>query len=202
MLKLHKSTLTFKGEDFIYFLKKLDNVLDLLPEYLENPTIVLEDITRIQVDLFKNPFREIAWLFTRMTGLENNSTISHMILYILYFAFKEKSIFDWVKLISIEISSQLSHYKRDKKFFMASYLVFAIAYFYQFTKLTICKIMNCEVDQVTFWYKALWRHNTSLHFYEVYNDFVSVFKGLLFGKNTPRILDHENKFLEKKETLE
>jgi hypothetical protein len=202
MLKLPEPTLTFKGEDCRDFLKKHDNGLDLLPEYLENPTTVPEDITRIQVDSFKNPFREITWLFTRLTGQESTTTISRMILYILYFTVKEKAIFDWGKLISIEISSQLSHYKRDKKLFMASYLVFAIAYCCQFPKLTICKRVNCEVDPVTFWYQALWRHKTSLHFYEVYNDFISVFKGLLFGKNTPRISDHANKFLEKKGTLE
>jgi hypothetical protein len=85
---------------------------------------------------------------------------------------------------------------------MASYLVFAIAYCCQFPKLSICKRVNCELDPVTFWYQALWRHKASLHFYEVFNDFVSVFKGLLFGKDTPRISDQENKFLDKKGTLE
>jgi hypothetical protein len=78
MLKLQEPTLTFKGEDNIYFLKKHNNGLDLLPEYLENPVTIPEDITRIQVDSFKNPFREIAWFFT----------ISRTILYILYFTIK------------------------------------------------------------------------------------------------------------------
>jgi hypothetical protein len=90
-------------------------------------------------------------------------------------------------MISIEISSQLSHYKRDKKLFMASYLVFTIVYCCQFPKLTICKRVKHEIDLVTLWYQALWRHGTFLHFYEVYNDFVLVFKEQLFGKNTPRI---------------
>jgi hypothetical protein len=123
-----------------------------------------EDITRIQVDCFKKPFWEIAWLFTKLTGQESTATISRMILYILYFTVKDQAIFDWGKLISIEISSQLSHYKRDKKLFMASYLVFVIVYCCQFPKLTICKRVNCEIDPVTFWYQSLWRHKTSLHF--------------------------------------
>ena len=114
MLKLPEPTLTFKGEDCRDFLKKHDNGLDLLPEYLENPMSIPKDITRIWVDSFKNPFWEIAWLFTRMTGQESTATISCMILYILYFTVKEKAIFDWGKLISIEISSQLSQYKRDR----------------------------------------------------------------------------------------
>jgi hypothetical protein len=182
MLKLPEPTLTFKGEDCRDFLKKHDNDLDLLPEFLENPMAIPEDITRLQVNSFKNPFREIAWLFTRVTGQENTANISHMILYILYFTVKEQAIFDWGKLISIEISSQLSQYKKDKKFFMASYLVFAIAHCCQFPKLFICKKVNCEFDPVTFWYQALWRHKASLHFYEVFNDFVSVFKGLSIEK--------------------
>jgi hypothetical protein len=88
MLKLPEPMLTFKGEDCRDLLKRHNNGLDLLPEYLENLASILEDITRIQVNSFKNPFPEIAWLFTRLTGQESTATISHMILYILYFIVK------------------------------------------------------------------------------------------------------------------
>jgi hypothetical protein len=125
-----------------------------------------------------------------------------MIFYILYFTVKEKVIFNWGKLICIEISSQFSQYKRDNKFFMASYLVFVIAYCYQFPKFSIYKRVNYELDPVTLWYQPFWRRTTSFHFYEVYNDFVSIFKGLLFGKDTPRIYDQTNNFLDKKGMLE
>jgi hypothetical protein len=47
MLKLHETTLTFKGEDCRDFLKNNDKVLDLFLEFLENPTAVPEDITRL-----------------------------------------------------------------------------------------------------------------------------------------------------------
>jgi hypothetical protein len=40
MLKLLEPMLTFKGEDFRDFLKKHNNGLDLLPEYLENPVSI------------------------------------------------------------------------------------------------------------------------------------------------------------------
>ena len=59
-----------------------------------------------------------------------------------------------------------------------------------------------EFDLVTFWYQALWRHKASLHFYEVFNEFVLVLKGLLFGKDTPRIFAQASKFLDRKRTLE
>jgi hypothetical protein len=81
---------------------------------------------------------------------------------------------------------------------MASYLVSAIVYRCQFPKLTICKRVNYEIDPITLWYQTFWRHKTSLHFYEVYNDFVLVFKGLMFGKNTPMISYQSNKILGEK----
>jgi hypothetical protein len=60
MLKLLEPTLTFKGEDCKQFLAKHNNGFDLLPLFLENPDLVPEDITSLQVSSFKNPFREIA----------------------------------------------------------------------------------------------------------------------------------------------
>jgi hypothetical protein len=128
MLKLPEPTLMFKGEDCKQFLAKNNNGLDLLPLFLENSDLVPKDITSMQVSSFKNPFREIAWLFTRITGQESTTTVSHMALYILYFTVNEQAIFDWGRIISYEISSQLSSYKRGKKFYMSSYLVFAIAH--------------------------------------------------------------------------
>jgi hypothetical protein len=150
MLRLPEPTLTFKGDDCREFLKKHDNGFDLLPMYLKNLVVIPIDITRLQVSSFKNPFREIAWLFTRITGQETTTTISHMILYILYFTIKEQVIFDWGKLISIEISSQLSQYKTKNNFFMSSYLVFVIAHCYHFLRLFMCKKVNCKFEPVTF----------------------------------------------------
>jgi hypothetical protein len=85
---------------------------------------------------------------------------------------------------------------------MSYYLVFVIAHCCQFPRLSVCKKVNCEFHIVTFWYQMLRRHKASQHFYEVFNDFVSVFKELLFGKNTPRMSDQVSKFLDRKGTLE
>jgi hypothetical protein len=110
MLRLLEPTLTFKGEDCREFLKKHDNGLDLLPKFLENPTVVPENIIRLQVVSFKNPLREIAWIFMRITGQETTT------------------IFNWGEFISIEISSQLSQCKKEKKLFMSSYFIFSIVH--------------------------------------------------------------------------
>ena len=108
MLILSKPTLTFRGEDYKEFLKMHDNGLDLLPKFLEDPTTVPEYITKLQVSSFRNPFWEIALLFTRITREESTTSISRIVIYIFYSTVKEQFIFDWGKLIFIEIGSQLS----------------------------------------------------------------------------------------------
>jgi hypothetical protein len=75
-VKLLETTLSFIGKDCRDFPKIHDNDLDLLLDFLDNFVVVLEDITTIQVDSFRNPFQEIAWLFTRMKGKESIATIS------------------------------------------------------------------------------------------------------------------------------
>jgi hypothetical protein len=176
--------------------------LELLTLFLENPSLVPEDITSMQVSSFRNPFREIAWLFTRITGHESTTTVSRVSLYILYFKVNEQTIFYWGRLISHEISSQFSSYKRENKFYMSSYLVFAIAQLCRFSQLSLSKNVDCEFHPVTFWYQALWKHKDSHCFYEVFNGFLSIFKVLLLGEDAPRIYEHATSFLDKKGTLE
>jgi hypothetical protein len=110
----------------------------------------------LQVNSFKNPFEEITWLFTRITGQETTTNISCMIIYILYLVVKEHAIFNWGKFISIEISSQLSQYK-EKKIFMSSYLVFAIAHCCHFLRLSMCKRNKTSQNFIEF----LMRHKAS-----------------------------------------
>jgi hypothetical protein len=142
MLRLSEPTLTFRGEDCKQFLAKHNNELDLLPHLLEDLILVVEDITSLQVSSFRNPFREIACLFTRITGQESTTTVSRMTLYILYFTVNEQAIFYWGKLISHEICSQLSSFKRENKFYISSYLVFVIAHCCQFPELSPSKNVN------------------------------------------------------------
>jgi hypothetical protein len=56
MLKLSEPTLTFRGQDCKQFLEKHDNELDILADFLEDQTTVPEDITKLQVSSFRNPF--------------------------------------------------------------------------------------------------------------------------------------------------
>jgi hypothetical protein len=62
---------------------------------------------------------------------------------------------------------------------MASYLVFAIPYYYQFKKNSICKRVSYELDPVTFLYQELWRHKVSVTYPLPKSDF----SGLLLDQN-------------------
>jgi len=68
MLKLSESTITFEGNKARNFLKEKNNGLELLHKYLEDPATMPEDISRIQVSSLKNPYRELAWICTRIAG--------------------------------------------------------------------------------------------------------------------------------------
>jgi len=161
-----------------------------------------QDMAILQVSACKNLFWQIAWIFMRTTRQESETIISRMILYILYFTVKEQAIFHCHKLISIQISSQLLQYKRQKKFFMPSYLIFTVSNCYPFLGLSMCRNLNYEFDPVTFSCHKLWRHNACQQFYKVFNDFVSVFKALIFGKYFPRLFGQLTIFLDRKGTLE
>ena len=63
----------------------------------------------------------------------------------------------------------------------------------------MCWQINCTLFV---WYQSLWRQNTSIFFYEVYNKFVTVFKKLLFGDNTSRLSSEAVTFINKRGTLE
>jgi hypothetical protein len=105
MLKLPDPNLTYKGVDAINFLRGENNGIELLQEYIQDTTTISKDLSRIQVISLKYPYREIAWLFTRVTGQDSIITIPRLALYILYFTVDEDAIFYWEKIISNEIST-------------------------------------------------------------------------------------------------
>jgi hypothetical protein len=123
-------------------------------------------------------------------------------LYILHFTVHENTIFYWAKIISNEVTTQLINFKAEKKFYIVYYLVFVITYCHVFKGLIIAKRVNSKVDHVTMLYQALWRKKVGHHFYEVYNNFMSKFKKLLFGEDTSRLSLEASTFLNGKGVLE
>jgi len=74
----------------------------------------------------------MACVLARILGLESTATIPQLALYILYYFVQGKIIFVWLRITSTEISSQLSKFKKDRKFYMSGYLVFAIVDCHEF----------------------------------------------------------------------
>jgi len=52
--------MSFKGVEAKDFLKKRNGGLELLREYLEDPTMIPKYLSSIQVSSLKNPYREMA----------------------------------------------------------------------------------------------------------------------------------------------
>jgi hypothetical protein len=78
MLKLPEPTMSFKGDEAKDFLKERNGGLELLREYLEDPTMIPKDLSSIQVSSLKNPYREMAWLFTRVSRQESTTIIPRL----------------------------------------------------------------------------------------------------------------------------
>jgi hypothetical protein len=195
LLKLPDLTLTYKGDKARTFIKGRNNGIDLLQEYLQDPAAMPQDLFRIQVSSLKDPYQEIAWLFTRISALEYTSTIPRLALYILHFTIHENVIFDWEKIIYDEVSTQLINFKSQKKFYMGSYLIFFITYYHIFKGLSVGKRVNSKVDPMTMWYQALWRQKVIHYFYEIYNYFVFAFKKFISRENTSRLSLEASYFL-------
>jgi hypothetical protein len=101
-----------------------------------------------------------------------------------------------------EMSFQLSNFKKNKKFYMYSYLIFFVTYYHVFMGLNFGKLVNCKTDPVKMWYPTLWKQKTTYNFYEFDNSFVSSFKKLIFWLKTSRLCLEATTFLDKKERIE
>ena len=160
-----------------------------------------EDLFNIHARLLKKPYREIAWLFTRVIGQDSTTTIPRLAIYILHFTVHEQVIFNWEKNIYGEIYSQLSNFKKNKRFYTSSYLIFVITYCHVFKGLSVGRRVDCKIDPIPMWYQSLWKQKATYHFYEVYNAFVSSFKKLIFGPKTSRLSLEASNLLEKRGPL-
>jgi hypothetical protein len=75
--------------------------------------VILEDLSSIQVNFLRNPYKEIAYLFSRAASQESTATIHQLALNILHFSIHDKVIFVWMKIIYGEIYFQLSNCKKN-----------------------------------------------------------------------------------------
>jgi hypothetical protein len=87
--------LTFKNFEADEFLKANNGGMELLEIFLINPTSDSRNSTQIEVCSFKYPYKEFAWLFTRIIGQESMAFVPKYIVYILYHSIHEDVVVDW-----------------------------------------------------------------------------------------------------------
>ena len=120
----------------------------------------------------------------------------------MHYDLHEKTIIDWGYLISNEISFQLNNLKKTQKFYMTSYLIFAIAYGHVFEDSPRKKHVDFKLDPVYAWYSVMYKHKAHYNFYSVHNNFISEFKKIIFGQNTSRLFLEATAFLSGKGVYE
>jgi hypothetical protein len=99
----------------------------------------------------------------------------------MHYALHEKYVIDWGYLISSEISFQLNNLKKTQKFYMTSYLIFAISHGHPFEDLPRARNVDFKLEPVYAMYSVLYRHESQYSFYPVHNNFISKLKKLIFG---------------------
>jgi len=138
-IRLLEPTITFKSVEAEYLLKKKNGGLELLQDYLEDPRIIPEDLSSIQVSSLNITYREMVFYSLEYSEKRVYDYCSRITMYIFYFSIHENAMFYWARIVSNKLSFQLGNFRKNKKFYMSSYLSFTIAYYYIFKKFPLDK---------------------------------------------------------------
>jgi hypothetical protein len=101
----------FKNEETDKFLKQHQGGHRFLINYLVDLDNNL-GIFEIEVTLLKYPYKEFAWLFSCIIGIESTISVPINIIYAMNFTLHEKAIIGWGYLISSEVAFQLNNLKK------------------------------------------------------------------------------------------
>ena len=134
-------------------------------------------------------------MFTHIINLQSTVFILRNVVYSLHYALHEKAIIDWGYLISNEFFFQLNNLKKNRKLYMNSYLIFAIAYGNVFEDLSREKHVDFKLETIYAWYLVPYRHKAQYNFYSIHNNSISEFKKLIFDNNTSRVSLEGTSFL-------
>jgi hypothetical protein len=144
----------------------------------------------------------MAWLFGRVSRQEFTTTIPRLVLYILHFVIHEKAIYSWENIISGELSFRLSNFRKNNKFYMSSYIIFAITYCHVFKG---CVYPNKSIIKLTLFRcgtPPYGNRRSCIIFMKFIMHFISVFKKLILGPKTSRLSLEVATFLDKRGSFE
>jgi hypothetical protein len=85
--------LRFKNEEVDEFMKQHKGGERFIRNYLEDPSSK-PGSPRIEVNSLKYPYKEFAWLFTDIIGLQSTTFLPNYFIYALHYALHESAIID------------------------------------------------------------------------------------------------------------
>jgi hypothetical protein len=149
--------------------------------------VILEVLLRLRYAHSNIHTKNLHGYLQGLLGRIPQLVIPKYVLYILHYSVHENVIFYWACIISNEVSFQLGNFHKTKKFYMTSYLIYAIVYCHVFKDLPRSRSVDYNKDPVQFWYPTLWRHKAPYNFYQVQNAFLSTFKKMIHNSSTDRL---------------
>jgi hypothetical protein len=164
-------------------------------DFLQSQKMILEALLKLRYAHLSTHTRNSHGFFLGLLDKTLQLLVPKYVLYVLHCSIHEDAIFYWARIISNEVSFQLENFHKTKKFYMTSYLVYAIVYFHVFEDFPQSRNVNYNKDPVQFWYPSLWRHKAPYHFYQVQTAFLSTFKRMIHGSSTPRLSKEATTFL-------
>lgn len=107
LLKPNKELKLLEEDVFItkYVIPKI-----LLTYFIDSLSRVKTNAYQFDIDLLREPFKEFAWLFTRVIDYESTTYFPRYVLFVIYGTFRMDLSFNWAPIISNEIAHQLSNY--------------------------------------------------------------------------------------------
>jgi hypothetical protein len=75
---------------------------------------------------FVDPYREMAWLFAQLIRHEYTALMHRYVIFVIYYTLLKDETLNWDEMFSNEIAHQLIIYRKTRRFYMSSYLIFAL----------------------------------------------------------------------------
>jgi hypothetical protein len=102
--------MTFKSFEGGAFLKSNHGGTNILEKFLTYMSGYSRNSYQLEVFSLKCPYKEFAWLFTKITKQESMNTIPKYVLYVIHHLVHEDSLFEWAHIILSEVSFQLGNF--------------------------------------------------------------------------------------------
>ena len=185
--------------EFDSFITNNGDSKNILAQFFEVLSQIRSNSYQFDIDLLKEAYRELVWLFVWLVFKDTNTYFQRYVLFLLHLSLKMGMDCDWVQVIPNEITHHSVTYQQSKRFFMLSYLVYAIVYNYVFQELPPKKDVDFVEELLQFWYPMPQKHKSHFHIYQIHDSFLGHCKAILVGATLDRITKNSKDFWRKRD---